>query len=266
MLSTWLALAILLSCQALPQPTAKSSFYSVWEKNLFSQETNRSVLISCRQTQSKRTASLQLSSGLWQALAILLLCQALPHFAAESTYSWYQCIQRCNPQYDACDYEANWRATSCHFKNVCVNTETHNIHYFRDTAGEDASVHTDEFYHHEGFPSPLAYMAGGNTAPAPEDEHKYTIDVDVDFKSFQEGSLNAVMLAGPVVYMSPFTPDNFGHCLADNAFPAYRLLRRFGLSQQPATFVFKGYDINAECAAQSRSCKNIESIFRPTLT
>ena len=182
---------------------------------------------------------------------------------AKPVYSWYHCIQRCNPTQDTCDYEANWKVTSCHFKNVCVDTSTQAIQFFRDPEAAAASVHTDEFYNHSaGFPSPLAYLAGGNMAPAEDPE--VLAYADVVNEPFPQKDVFS--LPGPVVYMAPFTPDNFGHCLADNAFPAFRLLRRFGLAKQPATILFNGYDLEQECAEGSGACRNIRNIFNPALT
>ena len=182
--------------------------------------------------------------------------------AEHNAYSWYQCIQRCTLYHDECTFEANWRVTSCYFRNVCVNTTSKNIVYYLDPKAT-ASVHTEEFFNNKsGFPSPLAFMQAGNVIP----QEDPSVVVSVELRRNQAFPTKAFFLPGPVVYMEPFTPNNFGHCITDNVFPAYRLLRRFGMADQVATMLFRNLDYEAEVGFQSLTGVNLQNLFIPMLT
>ena len=227
----------------------------------------RGFELLCRQCWARGPSSFWKRMPVRTLLLLSLLCRPSScrntelQGAAKPVYSWYQCIQRCYLEQNECEFTSDWKVTSCHFRNVCVDTETKKIAFFRDPENTHASIHTDEFYSQPaGFPKPLVYLAGGNTSPE-EDDIAMLTEAEIFTTPMPD---KHVKLKGPVVYMEPFVPDNFGHCLADNAFPAFRLLKRFGLAQSPATILFKHYDASDDCS--TGACKNIRNIFNPALT
>ncbi|GAA5879965.1 hypothetical protein JCM8547_008602 [Rhodosporidiobolus lusitaniae] len=174
-------------------------------------------------------------------------------------FSWHQCVGG-----------AEWgnsgermpgeqvRQRSCHFKNVCVRLVPIGAKQY-DT---DLNATIELTY----YKSPM--LLGGpqvwstsQPADAPwlmSDRNHYLSKKDV----YEPMPTNVQFVKTPSVLMGSFWPHNFGHALGDDMFPAFRLLRNFGLVRKDNYYIFhqscqqRGGDVG---------CKNAMSIAE-TLT
>ncbi|KAI9031402.1 hypothetical protein DFJ74DRAFT_764469 [Hyaloraphidium curvatum] len=116
-----------------------------------------------------------------------------------SNSSWHRCLHaRGGPA-----------KTRCYFRNVCVGTDGRLLYY---TGGKEMPEWND----------PLLYLVSRAEEP-------YFNRTRLNVSVINEALPDVPFFPSATVYFESFQPENFGHALDDNFFPAWRLLSMFGM-------------------------------------